>query len=125
MRKTQINSGNFSTNGNFSGYNSKGERIFIHKNQMAGLGFTKAEDLKFPLFAIIDTKSIMARDADGNPTIATDRLQALSVFTSMDSLISAANADTLMEIESSKQIAQAATAAGLTQDAVNQLLALA
>ena len=132
MKNFAIHSGNFSANGNFSGYTALGERLFIHKTQMAGLSWTKTEDVKFPFYAIGATKLIGQLDANGKPAVNDDgtpvqveRLQALSIFPNKESL-TAAHVDTAtLDIEIKSAIKQSATAAGLSETAVSTLLELA
>lgn len=130
MKQTQINSGKFTaaegSKGNFTGYNAKGERIFVNKLQMAGIGCSKDADVKFPFYALIDIKQINTRDEDGVITdVKVDRLQALSVFKTAAELTQAVNADVMLEISAAAELKTAATAAGLNDTAVNSLLALA
>ena len=138
MKQTQILSGNFAIGkdaitgkdkaGNFSGYNAKGKRIFIHKAQMEALGFKTDADLKgkFPLFAIVDDRELPVRDENGevtNPPVMTKRLQALSVFTTKEAMISAYNSDAEFEIAAKSALQNTAKTAGLSVEAVNALLA--
>ncbi len=129
-RKTSIVSGNFATGekskGNFSGYNSDGERVFINKQQLSNIGWTKQEDVVFPFYAIIDEKQIQTRDAQGQltDTMAT-RLQALSIYKTSQDLVSASNADAKLEIASKIDLMQTASASGLPQETINSLLAFA
>ena len=130
MKQTQINSGKFTTaegsKGNFTGYNAKGERIFINKRQMSSIGVTKDAEVKFPFYALIDTKKITTRDENGEITnVKVDRLQALSVFKTVSELTQAVNADIMLEIAAASELKTVATAAGLNETAVNSLLALA
>ena len=123
-RKTSILSGNFSANGNYSGYDAQGERIFIHKRQMAAIKWEKDGDVKFPFYAIVGEKTISPRDADGNisTTVTVQRLQALSVFTTQEALIAAANADAKLDIAIKQDLRATATSAGLTEAQVTALL---
>lgn len=130
MRTTKIISGAFTEKGNFSGYNGKGERIFVHKRTMESLGLTKNEDLKKdnkfqPLFAIIDEKAINPVNTETgqvDTTVTVQRLQALSIFLTQEELIDAKNSDALMEIESQKQLSNAVSSAGLTQAQLDVIL---
>ena len=129
MRQTQILSGKFSSGadakGNFSGYNAGGERIFIHKAQMEAAGFTDG-NVKFPFYALIANKPIQTRDANGDITeVVVDRLQALSVFTTDEALTAAVNADYALTLKAAAARKEMATAAGLNEASVNQLLSLA
>lgn len=126
-RQTKITSGKFATGegskGNFTGYNAKGERVFIHKAQMESIGMSKNEDFK-PFYALIDEKDIQTRDENGELTdIMVKRLQALSVFKSAEDLISAVNADSLLEIQAKQALVASAKSSGLDQKAVDLLLA--
>ena len=130
VRQTQILSGKFASGdkqkGNFTGYNAAGERIFIHKAQMEAVGFNTADDVKFPFFALIATKPIQTRDANGDITeVVVDRLQALSLFKSAAELTAAVNADFALSLDAAKARKEMATAAGLNEESVNTLLAMA
>jgi hypothetical protein len=129
MKQTRILSGNFAgegSKGNFSGYNAKGDRIFIHKRQMEALGFTSNENLVFPFFAIVGQKEINLVDADGNITEdKTLRTQALSVFKTKEDMISAYNSDMEFEIEAKVSLGKTAKASGLSDEAVKALLEVA
>lgn len=125
-KSTKIVSGNFSkgdgAKGNFTGYNAKGEKIFIHKAQMETLGYKVDADVK-PFFAVIGEREIATRDENGEiTTTMVKRLQALSVFKTSEELVSAVNADAVLELQSKKALAAEAKAAGLTESAVTALL---
>ena len=133
MKNFAIHSGNFSTGkGNFTGYTALGERLFIHKNQMAGLNWTKQEDLKFPFYAIGAVKQIGQLDENGQPKVnadgtpvLVDRLQALSVFATKDALTSAHVDTATLDIEIKQAVTAQAKSAGLTESAINSLLSVA
>lgn len=130
MRKTQILSGKFTTGegqkGNYTAYNSKGERIFIHKNQMESLGWKADADVALPFFALIDERDIQTRDENGQLTdVLVKRLQALSIFKTDSALIAACNADAKLEIAAADDLKTMASSAGLTESQVNSLLAVA
>jgi|SRR6478609_1804731 len=125
-KSTQILSGNFSAGegkkGNFTGYNAKGEKIFVHKAQMETLGFKTDKDVK-PFFAVIGEREIATRDEDGNiTTTMVKRLQALSVFADSKSLIAAVNSDAVLELQAKAALKTEATAAGLTEKSLEALL---
>lgn len=129
-RKTSIVSGNFATGannkGNFNGYNSDGDRIFINKQQLANLGWNKQEDVTFPFYAVIGIEEIKTRDANGAISdVTADRLKALSIFKTSQELIDASNADFKLEIAAKKDLAETASASGLPQETINSLLAFA
>jgi hypothetical protein len=125
-KSTQILSGKFSAGekakGNFTGYNAKGEKIFVHKAQMETLGFKSDKDVK-PFFAVIGEREIATRDEDGViTTTLVKRLQALSVFKDSASLIAAVNSDAVLEIQAKAALKTEATAAGLTEAGLNALM---
>ena len=67
IQKIVIVSGQWSSNGNFSGYDVLGtQRYHIQTRLMESLGYKKGETVQFPLFATVVNKSFPARvDADG------------------------------------------------------------
>ncbi len=124
MKKTNnyaITSGNFSSNGNFSGYTALGERLFIHKSQMTALGWTKAEDVKFPFYAIGGTREFNKLDENQQPVLKDgvpvmfDRLQALSVYPKISDLQGAHVDVATLDISIAGAIKTAITAAGLSE----------
>lgn len=125
-RQTTILSGKFAgegSKGNFTGYNAKGERIFIHKAQMEALGVKSEKDLKFPFFSIIGNKDIQTRDENGELTnVLVSRLQALSVFTTREAMLEAVNSDAMLELDAKAQLATKASAAGLAKEQITALL---
>lgn len=126
MKSTKILSGKFANGegqkGNFTGYNSAGERIFIHKSQMESIKMKVDSDFK-PFFALTDEKDIQTRDAEGELTdITVKRLQALSVFLTLDELMSAENSDFELKIASKKYQSNLASTSGLSEAQVNALL---
>ena len=127
MKTTAILSGNFSTGenakGNFSGYNSKGERFFIFKQQMEGAGMAETKDVKYPFFALIAEREIETRDDAGELTgIMVKRTQATAVFKTMEECKVASNADAKLEIEIAEDLTTFATSKGFTTEQVNSLL---
>jgi hypothetical protein len=127
MKATTILSGNFSTGenaqGNFSGYNQAGQRIFIFKQQMENVKMSETKDLKFPFFVLMNEREIETRDDAGELTgILAKRVQATAVFKTMDELITAKNSDAIIEIKSASALVTEATSAGMTKEQVNALL---
>lgn len=126
MKSTKILSGKFANaegqKGNFTGYNSAGERIFIHKSQMETIKMKADADFK-PFFALTDEKDIQTRDANGELTDTTvKRLQALSVFTTLEELMSAENSDFELKIASNKYRNNLASTSGLNEAQINALM---
>ena len=127
MKATTILSGNFSAGdnaqGNFSGYNSQGQRIFIFKQQMEGLGFNEEKDVKYPFFALMTEREIETRDDSGELTgTMVKRVQATAIFKTMDELIDAKNSDAINEIKSASKLSSEASTAGLSKEQINALL---
>jgi len=132
----QILSGNFSSGkaangkdkqGNFSGYNEDGQRIFISKQLMSSLGFNTDVDLKkdgkfTPFFAIYDSKEIPAPDANGELTLTATRVQATSLFTSEEAMINAYYASERRKIVGQGGLKTLASTVGLSDANVNAIL---
>lgn len=128
MKQTRIISGNFAgegSKGNFSGYNAKNERIFIHKRTMEAFGITNDEQAKakLPFFALIDNREINLLDENGEVSDKKAvRLQALSLFADKASMIEAFNEESVFEIEAKVALATTAKSSGLSEKAVEALL---
>jgi|LakMenEpi03Aug12_release.lakeMendotaPanAssembly.Ray.scaffolds.fasta_scaffold564644_1 hypothetical protein len=125
----QILTGNFSkgenSKGNFSGYDSEGNRIFIFKAQMESLGMTKDADFK-SFYALVANKPIQTRDADGELTdVLTDRLQATAVFKTEAELYNAKNSSARLQMGAMVDLQKTATSAGLSDAQVQALLEVA
>jgi hypothetical protein len=132
MKNYAIHSGNFSAKGNFTGYTALGEKLFIHKSQMNGLGWTKADDVKFPFYSIGAVRQIGQLDENGKPAVNTDgtpvlndRLQALSVFATKEALTSAHVDTATLDIEIKQAVSAQAKSAGLSESAIQSLLSVA
>jgi hypothetical protein len=124
-----INSGNFSPNGNFNGYNTKGERIHIYKRQMDALGIKVDADFK-QFFAIVAKKTYGARlDKDGNAIPYADgkltmtRDTATAVFKTKQEYIDAHVIDATLDAEVAQAIKKEYTAVGITSEAELEELA--
>jgi len=121
--KAQILSGNFTENGNFSGYNLKGERFHIHKQLMAAQKWVKNEDVKFPFYVIAGNREFTKVDANQEPLMKQDgtpdtftRLQASAVFTTVENLANAFAQDALLDAQIAKVIKATVSAEGLTEE---------
>ncbi len=130
MKNYVIQSGNFTSNGNFSGYTATGVRVHIHKNQMDSKGWKKTEDVKYPFFAVgevkkigqLDENSQPRKNADGTPVLI-DRLTATSVFATKEQLIGALVDERTIDIAVTANVVAEAKKAGLTEADMKQLLA--
>jgi hypothetical protein len=132
MKNYVINNGSFTASGNFSGYTALGERVHIHSRQMQALGWSKQEDVQFPFYVIGATKQIGQLGADGKPLknadgtdVLVDRLTALSAFKTRNEIKQAHADAALLDIEIAQEISAQATTAGLSEQAVKNLLSVA
>lgn len=128
MKNYVINNGQFTANGNFSGYTALGERVHIFKRQIESLGWSKPEDVKFPFYTIGTNKEIGQLDSNGKPLMNADgtpatanRLTALSAFKSREEIKQAHADSALLDIEIAQEIRTQASSAGLSEQAVNAL----
>lgn len=112
--------------GNFTAYDSNGERVFIHKATMEALGWKENKDVTFPFFGITDNKDIQTRDENGELTdVMVKRFQALSIFKSEDEMINAFNSSARLAIKAKQNLQSVASASGLSDSVINSLLAIA
>jgi 2-hydroxychromene-2-carboxylate isomerase len=126
MKTVAIISGNFTENGNFSGYNAAGSRIHISGRTMESAGMKKGDKLTFPFYATVVEREFNVLDEQGNPTEEKfKREQAGAVFTNKAALIEAVNADKVLAIEANADLVGKATAVGLSDNAVKALLEVA
>jgi hypothetical protein len=89
-------------------------------------GMKKGDTIKFPIFATVVEREFNTLDEQGNPTGGKfTREQAGAVFTNKAALIEAVNADKVLELEAAADLTSKASAAGLTQEAINALAAVA
>lgn len=129
MKNYAIASGKFTGNGNFTGYNSVGERVHVHKAQMSALKWTKDEEVKFPFYAIGTVKQIGQLDenqkpktnADGSPVLV-DRLTATSIYATKQALIDAQVDNLTLDLEIAKGVKDAGNKAGLTEKELSALV---
>lgn len=124
----QINSGNFSKNGNFNGYNTRGERVHIYKRQMDALNIKTDADFK-PFFVIAEKKTYGARlDAAGQPIPYADgklsmtRVTATAVFKTEEDYIKAHVTDATLDAKVKAAIQQEYTAAGVNVASLEALM---
>jgi hypothetical protein len=122
-----INNGQFSANGNFSGYTATGVRVHIYQRQMSAIGWEADDDVKYPFYALAKEKEITPFEADGKTLSETKsiRLTATAVFTTVDALAAAKGEVVLVEAKVNSIIAKQAVAAGLSEDTMKDLLSVA
>jgi len=125
MKNYVINNGSFTKAGNFSGYTALGQRVHIYQRQMEALGWATNDDVQFPFYCIGDLKEIQPVDEQGVPTgEITERLTALSVFKTREEIKSAHADAAFLDIEIKQSISEQATKVGLSQSAIESLLAV-
>jgi hypothetical protein len=133
-QELRIKSGVWSEKGNFTAKTAYGKTFFIHKNQMAELGYEPKADVKFPFYAVVDTTMIGQLDKNGDPLMGEDgkpvqiaRESALSVFKTKDELEACAIEERTIssDIETAVQlhIRSKVSTSGLSEQAVNNILA--
>lgn len=131
MKSLEILSGSFSNNGNFTGYTLLGRagRVFVHKNQMESLGWTKKEDVKYPFYVIGTNETYNKLDENNKPVIVDgkpetfERFTASAVFKEKAALIQAKVNAISIDVEVATEVKRSAEKAGLTEADMKQLLA--
>lgn len=124
MKKLIINNGQFTANGNFTGYTAKGVQVHIFKRQMEALGFSSIEKVKLPFFVIAEPKDYPARvDANGNPVgqPIIGRLTAMSVFATDAAIIDAFVQETTLDARIEKAVSDARKSYNLDNQQVEDL----
>ena len=139
----RVKSGVWSAKGNFTAKTAYGQTFFVHRNQMAELGYENKQDesgkwsnptVKYPFYAVVDTTMIGQLDKDGNPAVGEDgkavqvpRISALSVFATLAEMEACAIEEQTIgediKIAVQQHIRSKATTAGLSEQAVNSILA--
>ena len=94
---------------------------------MAAIGWEANEDVKYPFYALAKEKEITPFAADGKTPLDTKaiRLTATAVFLTVDALAAAKGEEVLVEARVTTIIAKQAVAAGLSEDALKDLLSVA
>jgi hypothetical protein len=120
-----INNGSFTASGNFSGYTALGERVHIFGRQMEALGWKANADVTFPFYSIGTMKTINQLNEKGETIGTAERLTALSAFKTREEIKQAHADSSLLDIEIQQEIKAQASSAGLTEQAINNLLSVA
>lgn len=127
-----INNGNFTPNGNFSGYTALGVRVHFHKRQMDALGWKTDAEIKFPFYSIAEDKEIGQLDSNGQAVVdangvpvTSKRLTALSAFIDRNAIKQAHADSALLDIEIAQEIKAQASSAGLSESAIDALQSVA
>ena len=124
MKNFVINNGSFTAAGNFSGYTALGERVHIYGRQMESLEWRNNSDIVFPFYAIGALKEINNIDKDGTVISTDQRLTALSVFKTRQDITNAHTESAFLDVEIKKSIAEEASKVGLSESAIESLLAV-
>lgn len=133
-QELRVKSGVWSAKGNFTAKTAYGKSFFIHKNQMAELGYAPNDTVKFPFYAVVDSTMIGQLDQDGNPAIGEDgkpvqvtRESALSVFASLEELQACAIEERTIgadiEIAVQQHVRAKVSTANLSEQALDSILA--
>lgn len=126
MKSTTIISGNFAKSagnkGNFTGYNSAKQQIFIPKAMIEALDIKKDADMKAPIYALIDERVITPWDENGQPLAPVLRLEALCIFKTAQELIAVKNADAKLAIMERQDLEETVASANLSEASVTAIL---
>lgn len=141
-QELRVKSGVWSEKGNFTAKTAYGKTFFIHKNQMAELGYSNEKNekgeytkpVKFPFYAVVDTTMIGQLDKSGDPLIGEDgkpvqvaRESALSVFASLEELQACAIEERTIgadiEIAVQQHVRAKVSTANLSEAALDSILA--
>lgn len=136
VQNVVIVDGQFSNNGNFSGYDALGtERYHIPARMMTRLGYAKGQNeaVTFPLFATVVKKSFAPRlDANGQPIPNADgtfgikdRPTVTSLFTSLEAGVEANVATKGYDRAVRAAVKKAESSYGLTDNVLDAVKAIA
>jgi hypothetical protein len=127
MKTVTFISGKITDNGNFSGYNAAGERFHVAARTMEAAGIKKGDAINYPLYALVVERTFNVLDEQGNPKEGETftRQQAGSVFTTEQKMYDALNGDRLLAVKAEADYKAKASAAGLTEEAINALQSVA
>ena len=123
-----IYSGNFTSNGNFSGYDATGTRIHVPGRLIESLGYNKdnVATIQFPLYAVVASREFNVLGEDQKPTGEVfNRLQAGSLFKTEDSLIQAVNAYAKLTLKAQSELVKTAKSLELTDEVLKELITAA
>jgi hypothetical protein len=132
MTSKKITRGAFSKAGNLMLIDKARKAYFCPKNVVTEKGWTKIEDITFPLYVNVDQFTYNNLDDNSNPIINADgtpstftREDVIDVFTSAQALADDYADDFSLEILKKQAVKSTASSAGLTESNVNALLELA
>jgi len=131
MKSLKITRGAFSKAGNLMLIDKTRTAYFCPKSVVEDKGWTKIEDITFPLYVNVGTFTYNNLDDNGNPLMNADgtnntftREDVIDVFTSAQALADDYADDFSLEILKKQAVKSTASSAGLTESNVNALLDL-
>jgi hypothetical protein len=132
MTSKKITRGAFSAKGNLMLMDKGRNAFFCPKAVVTEKGWSKIEDITFPLYVNVNTFTYNNLDDNGNPLLNADgtpstftREDVIDVFTSAQALADDYADDFSLEILKKQAVKSTASSAGLTESNVNALLELA
>lgn len=129
---TDITSGTWSPAGNFTAKDITGERIFISKDLMASLGYSVGDPAngfscayRTNLIGQLDEKGNPKVDAQTGEPVKVARVEATALFESTDAMHQAFASRESHSFKVQALVTASAKSAGLTEQAINNLLSVA
>lgn len=131
MKSLKITRGAFSQAGNLMLMDKARKAYFCPKSIVAEKGWSKIEDITFPLYINVSEFTYNNLDDNGNPLMNADgtnntfkREDVIDIFTSAQALADDYADDFSLEILKSQAVKSTASSAGLTEANINSLLEL-
>jgi hypothetical protein len=132
MKSLKVTRGAFSKAGNLMLMDKARNAYFCPKSVVEDNGWSKIEDITFPLYVNVNHFTYNNLDDNGNPLLNADgtnstftREDVIDVFTSAQALADDYADDFSLEILKKQAVKSTASSAGLTEANVNSLLELA
>jgi hypothetical protein len=132
MKSLKVTRGAFSQAGNLLLIDKAKKAYFCPKSLATEKGWSKIEDITFPLYINVGSFTYNNLDDNGNPLLNADgtnstftREDVIDIFTSAQALAEDYADDFSLEILKKQAVKSTASSAGLTEANVNALLELA
>ena len=132
MKSLKVTRGAFSQAGNLMLMDKARNAFFCPKSIVADKGWSKIEDITFPLYINVNKFTYNNLNDNGEPLLNADgtnstftREDVIDVFTSAQALADDYADDFSLEILKSQAVKSTASSAGLTEANINSLLELA
>ena len=132
MKSLKVTRGAFSQAGNLMLIDKARKAYFCPKSIVAEKGWSKIEDITFPLYINVNKFTYNNLNDNGEPLLNADgtnstfvREDVIDVFTSAQALADDYADDFSLEILKSQAVKSTASSAGLTEANINSLLELA